>query len=256
MIPKIIHYCWFSDEPLPPNLRMCMSTWRKVLPDYECRLWTLDSFDVNALAWTREAYRAKAWAFLTDYIRLYALYEEGGIYLDTDVYVKKTFDSFLMDRFFTSIEYHPEMIESDELSDQRLDIKGINLFPGKRVPGLGLQAAILGAEKGHPYLEKAMAFYRNNHFIQNGKWFTDLIAPDVLALIAEDFGLKYNKDVEQELREGMKVYSYYIFGGAYTQITKDTVAVHLSAGGWRQRTFWRTFLTRINFYRKIFFASR
>lgn len=257
MIPKIIHYCWFSDAPLPPNLRMCMDTWKKKLPDYEWKLWTLHSFDVNELAWTRETLEVKAWAFLTDYVRLYALFSEGGIYLDTDVWVKKSFDSLLSNRFFTAIEYHPEMIEEDEKASIRLDIDGSNRFPGERVPGLGLQAAILGAEKGHPYLAHALNFYRTHSFIQpDGSWYTKEIAPDILAKAAEDFGLKYNKDIEQSLKEGMKIYPYHKLCGAYTQVTFETIAAHLSAGGWRQRTWWKTILTRANFYKKIYYASR
>lgn len=256
MIPKTIHYCWFSNEPIPLNLRMCMNTWRKVLPDYTWRKWTLDSFDVNTCNWTREACEARAWAFVSDYVRFYALYKEGGIYLDSDVWVRKSFNSMLSHRFFTSIEYHPEMIEADDWADKRLDLDGSNRFPGIRVPGLGLQAAILGAEKGHPYLKKVLSFYENCHFIQDGKWYTALIAPDILALNAEEFGLRYDKDIEQTLEEGMHIYPYYILGGAYVQKRKESVAVHLSAGGWHQRTLWRTLLTRINFYRKIYYVSQ
>lgn len=257
MIPKMIHYCWFSNDPIPFNLQICMKSWKKVLPDYKLRLWTLQSFDVNALVWTKEAYEVRAWAFLTDYVRLHALYTEGGIFLDTDVWMKKTFDPLLTDRFFTAIEYHNEMIEADELAHNRLNQDATNRFPGTRIPGLGLQAAIMGAEKGHPYLDKVMNFYRNRHFIQeDGSWFTKLIAPDVFALIAEEFGLKYNKDIEQLLNEGMKIYPYLVLGGCCKHVSNDTIAVHLSAGGWHQRTLWRTLLTRINFYKKIYYANK
>lgn len=256
MISKTIHYCWFSNDPIPYNLQICMKSWKKVLPNYKWRLWTLQSFDVNALSWTKEASEVGAWAFVTDYVRLYALYTEGGIFLDTDVWLKKTFDPLLTNRFFTSIEYHDEMIHADEQAHSRLNQDGTNRFPGTRVPGLGLQAAIMGAEKGHPFLDKAMNFYRNHHFIQkNGSWFTQLIAPDVFALAAEEFGLKYNKDIEQSLEEGMKIYPYLILGGCCKHVSKDTIAVHLSAGGWRQRTLWQTLLTRINFYKKIYYAK-
>lgn len=257
MIPKTIHYCWFSDAPLPPNLQMCMRTWKKRLPDYEWKLWTLRSFDVSALVWTKEALEAKAWAFLTDYVRLYALYMEGGIYLDTDVWVTKSFDSLLTDRFFTAIEYHPEMIEGDALASERLESDGTNRFPGTRVPGLGLQAAILGAERGHPYLERAMEFYRSHHFIQpDGSWYTKEIAPDILALAAEDFGFKYDKDIEQLLQDGMRIYPYHKLCGACKQVTPETIAAHLSAGGWRQRTWYKTLMTRLNFYKKIYITKR
>lgn len=256
MIPKVIHYCWFSNEPLPSNLQYCINSWKKKLPDYKIKRWTLDSFDVNNLDWTREALQEKAWAFLTDYVRLYALHNEGGIYLDTDVLVKESFDLLLNDRFFTAIEWHPEMIEADELADKRVAKDGTNNFPGERVPGIGLQAAILGSEKGHPYVQKAMRFYETNHFLQNdGSWYTKEIAPDILALAAEEFGLKYDKDIEQSLSEGMRIYPYWKLCGAYTQVQKGTIAVHLSAGGWRKRTIIRSILTKFNFIRKIFKAS-
>lgn len=257
MIPKKIHYCWFNDTPIPPSLRMCMDSWKKVLPDYEWKRWSLQDFDVNSLAWTKEAREAGAWAFVADYVRLHALYTEGGIYMDTDVLVKKSFDPFLSNGFFTAIEFHPEMIADDELSDERLEPDGTNRFPGTRVPGVGLLSAVLAAEKGHPFLVEAMKFYEKRHFIQeDGSWYTKEIAPDVLALAAEKFGLKYNKDGEQHLEERMVIYPTKIFGAAYCQVTDDTVAVHLSKGSWRKRTLLRAFLTRINFYRKIFKAKK
>lgn len=257
MIPKKIHYCWFNDTPIPPSLRMCMDSWKKVLPDYEWRRWSLKDFDVNSLPWTKEACEAGAWAFVADYVRLHALYTEGGIYMDTDVLVKKSFDPYLTHGFFTAIEFHPEMIEADELADKRLEADGTNRFPGTRVPGVGLLSAVLAAEKGHPFLLEAMKFYETRHFIQeDGSWYTKEIAPDVLALAAEKFGLKYNRYAEQHLDGRMVIYSTQIFGAAYCQVTADTVAVHLSKGSWRKRTLLRAILTRFNFYRKIFKARK
>lgn len=257
MIPKTIHYCWFNDAPIPHSLRVCMNSWEKRLPGYKWRLWSLKDFDINSLAWTKEAYAAGALAFVADYVRLYALYNEGGIYMDTDVLVKKTFDRLLDNGFFTAIEYHPEMIEGDEMAGMRLEADGTNRFPGTRVPGLGLLSAVLGAEKGHPYLLEAMKFYESRHFIQeDGSWYTKEIAPDVLALAAEKFGLKYNKEIEQHLAERMVIYPSCILGAAYVQVTDDTIAVHLSKGSWRKRTWLRSILTRINFYKKIFRAGK
>lgn len=256
MIPKVIHYCWFNNTPIPPSLRVCMNSWKKVLPDYQWRLWDLNAFDLNSLSWTKEAYEANALAFVADYVRLYALYTEGGIYMDTDVLVKKSFDPFLSYGFFTAIEYHPEMIEADELADERLESDGTNRFPGTRVPGLGLLSAILGSEKGHPFMAEAMKFYQDRHFIQkDGSWYTNEIAPDVLALAAEKFGLKYNRFIEQVLDERILIMPSRMLGAAYVQVTEDTVAVHLSKGSWRKRNWLRSILTKINFYRKIFKAK-
>ena len=256
MIPKIIHYCWFNDKPLPNSLQMCMKSWKEKLPDYQLKLWNFDTFDVNLLPWTEEAHRECAFAFIADYVRLYALYTEGGIYMDTDVLVKKAFDPFLSNGFFTAIELHPEIIETDEFINERLEADGTNRFPGIRVPGIQLLSAVLASEKGHPFLLEVMKFYEEHHFLQkDGSWYTQVIAPDILALTAEKFGFKY-KDEEQHLIESMVIYSTRLFGAAYCQVTDDTVAVHLCKGSWRKRSLLRAFLARINFYRKIIEAIK
>jgi len=252
MIPKIIHYCWFNEAPLPMSLRICMHSWKKQLPDYEFKLWDIHSFDVNSLDWTREAYELGALAFVSDYVRLYALYTEGGIYMDTDVFVKKTFDPLLENRFFTAIEYHPEVIEADKQVVGRLSADGANCFPGVPVPGIQLLSAILGAEKGHPFIAETMKFYQETCFVQaDGSRYIKIIAPDILALTAEKFGLKYNKDIEQHLQDGITIYPSRILGAAWVQVTVDTIAVHLSKGSWRKRSWFRNILTKFNFYRKI-----
>lgn len=255
MIPKVIHYCWFGDKSISHDLRMCMKTWKEILPDYSWRRWSEKDFDMSLIPWTKEAYDVKAMAFVADYVRLYALYHEGGIYMDTDVWMKKSFDPMLQYGFFTAIEFHPEMIAADEKASTRLNPDGTNHYPGVRVPGIGLLSAVLGAEKGHPFLKTAMEFYEARHFIQSdGSWYTAEIAPDVLALSAEQYGLKYDKDVRQDLQERMVIFPSRVMGAAYTQITDETVAVHLSKGSWRKRTIIRAILTRFNFYRKIFKA--
>ena len=95
MIPKIIHYCWLSGDAFPENIRTCFASWKQFLPDYEFRLWDTARFDVHSLPWTKEAFEAKKYAFAADYIRLYALYQFGGIYLDSDVLLYKSFDDLL-----------------------------------------------------------------------------------------------------------------------------------------------------------------
>ncbi|MBR4030908.1 MAG: glycosyl transferase [Clostridia bacterium] len=95
MIPKIIHYCWFGGSPLPKSARKCINTWRKFCPDYEIIEWNETNIDVCSIQYVKEAYNAKKYAFVSDYARLYALYTYGGIYLDTDVEVLKSFDDLL-----------------------------------------------------------------------------------------------------------------------------------------------------------------
>ena len=111
MIPKKIHYCWLSNDPFPKKIRKCMDTWQQTHPDYEIIRWSTQNFDINAVPYVKEAYDARKWAFAADYIRMYALYTQGGIYLDSDVMLLKRFDDFLDNSFFSCMEYHPIQIE-------------------------------------------------------------------------------------------------------------------------------------------------
>ena len=104
MIPKIIHLCWLSGDPYPPKIAKCLSTWRKHLPDYEVILWDTKRFDLNSSVWVRQAFEKKKYAFAADYIRFYALYNYGGIYLDSDVEVLKSFDDLLDLPYFMGAE--------------------------------------------------------------------------------------------------------------------------------------------------------
>lgn len=95
MIPKIIHYCWFGKNPLPPLAVKCIESWKKYCPDYEIKEWNESNFDVNCNQYTKEAYEAKKWAFVSDVARLFALVNHGGIYMDTDCELLKPIDEFL-----------------------------------------------------------------------------------------------------------------------------------------------------------------
>lgn len=104
MINKIIHYCWFGRGEKPELAKKCIASWRKFLPDYEIKEWNEDNFDINCNQYVKEAYESRKFAFVTDYVRLYAIYKEGGIYMDTDVEVLKTFDPFLHHHAFSGFE--------------------------------------------------------------------------------------------------------------------------------------------------------
>lgn len=104
MIPKIIHYCWFGRNPKPKDVYGYIETWKKHNPDYEIKEWNEDNFDIHCCKYVWEAYNVQKYAFVSDYARLYALYTEGGIYLDTDVEVRKSFDSLLENQSFVGWE--------------------------------------------------------------------------------------------------------------------------------------------------------
>ena len=95
MIPKIIHWCWLSDAPIPASLQKCMDSWKMYLPDYEFIHWNFQRFPKGKSKWVDEAFANKKYAFAADYIRLYALYNYGGFYLDMDVEALKSFNPFL-----------------------------------------------------------------------------------------------------------------------------------------------------------------
>ena len=104
MIPKIIHYCWFGRGQMPELALKCIESWHKCMPDWEYKLWNEDNFDVNSVPYVKEAYEARKYAFVTDYVRLYALYTEGGVYMDTDVEALKSYEDLLSLTAFTGYE--------------------------------------------------------------------------------------------------------------------------------------------------------
>lgn len=104
MIPKTIHYCWFGRGPMPELALKCIESWHKFMPDWDYKLWNEDNFDVNSVPYVKEAYEARKFAFVTDYVRLYALCAEGGVYMDTDVEVLKPYDDLLHLSAFTGYE--------------------------------------------------------------------------------------------------------------------------------------------------------
>lgn len=104
MIPKVIHYCWFGNNPLPFEVKKCINSWKKICPDYEIRRWDETNFDVYQNDFIKSAYGSKAWAFVSDYARLKIVYDEGGIYLDTDVELKKSLDELRKNEGFFAIQ--------------------------------------------------------------------------------------------------------------------------------------------------------
>jgi hypothetical protein len=229
-IPKKIHYCWLSGEAIPKHLQKCMQTWRDKMPDYELVLWDKNKFDVNSVDFVREACAVKKWAFAADYIRAYAVYTEGGIYFDTDVIVRRSFADFLQYDFFTALEC---AAAADELEQ------------------VGLQAAILGGVKGHPYLKDVLRWYETQHFTDSD-YNKNLIAPDVYALIAKNYGLQPRNE-RQELKNNMVVFpSFVLAANNYDLRQESCYAVHFCNGSWRNKSdLFFGFLQRNNFLRRL-----
>jgi mannosyltransferase OCH1-like enzyme len=240
MIPKKIHYCWLSEEHFPANIKMCIKSWKEVMPDYEVILWNRNRFDTDSVLFVEEACRVRKWAFAADYIRSYALYTEGGIYLDSDVLVKKKFDEYLGYDFFTSVLYHHKYFEEGNTLDL-LNEDGTSKVPFTRKPGIGIQAAVLGSIKGHPYLKDCMEYYKDKNFIlSEGKYFSVNIAPDVYAMVAEKYGFRYKNEL-QLLKGNMLILPSEIFAGNFEEATINSYSIHLCTGSWTEATESSTF---------------
>lgn len=239
MIPKKIHYCWLSGAALPENLETCLSSWRNVLSDYEIIKWDAQSFDVDSVPFVKEACSVKKWAFAADYIRLHALYEEGGIYLDTDVYVRKRFDSLLHHDFFSAVEYHPSIVKSQK-TRTLLNSDGSKKNRADAVPGIGVQAAVMGSVPGHSFVKKALEYYQGRSFISaDGSLATGMLAPAVLALCAEDFGFRYI-NARQHVGANMLFLESESIAGTIDYATRDSIAVHCCEGSWRDKSLMRS----------------
>lgn len=252
MIPKVIHYCWLSRDPLPPEARECIKSWKKYLPDFTVKLWNTDNFDVNSVPFVKEAVAARKWAFACDYIRCYALYTEGGVYFDSDVLVRKNMDFVLQNRAFSAIESYPQLLEEIEKADL-IDENGNKRDPNSSIHGLQIQAAILGAEKGHPFFKDCMDYYNSIHFNvgADGIPREEIISPIIMAGIAERYGFKYlNK--EQQLAEGFKLYSTDLFCPQPWMMRPEAVAVHCCNASWRKTlTPWQRLIYSIKTRSKV-----
>lgn len=233
MIPKIIHYVWLSGDPMPLALQTCIKSWREFLPEYEVVCWNRQKFDIETVPFVKEACEVKKWAFACDYIRLYALYTCGGIYLDSDVLIKKSLNEFLDNDFFTSVEYHDEIFKARKGKDF-LTSDGAPLFENKTIPGVGIQAAIMGGVKQHPFVRDCMDHYHGRRFVNDdGTLGDNIIAPSIFAFKAEKYGFKYVNQ-RQNLKENMLILPSTVFASTRESASEDAYAIHCCAGSWRE----------------------
>lgn len=234
MIPKIIHYCWLSNDPIPTDLQECINSWKIHMPDWDIKLWNTKNFDIHIVPFVEQAFNARKWASVSDYVRVYALYTEGGVYFDSDVFVRKNIDFVLNNRAFSAIEFFPQLAEKVYESG-KVDAEGNKQDPLDRIHGIQIQAAILGAEKGHPFFKDCLDFYKRETFAvgENGVVAERDISPIIFACIAEKYGFKY-LDIEQQLDEGFKLYPSSVFSSQPWLMKKDSVAVHCCKASWRQ----------------------
>lgn len=202
MIPKIIHYCWFGQGKMNELHKQCIESWKEILYDYEIMIWNEESFDIDSCIYTKEAYEAKKFAYVSDYVRLYALNKYGGIYLDTDVRVLKTFNPFLNFKGFISYE----------------DDK-------KKIPA----TCVIGSCKNNELIKVFLDYYKDKSFINEYGGY-DLIPNTVI------FSKILRKQSKNYLDENI-----YIFPSTYFSpelhdgkplVTNNTYSIHYFDGSW------------------------
>ena len=218
MIPKIIHYCWFGRGVMPELAQKCIASWHRYLPEYEYRLWNEDTFDVSSVSYVREAYEARKFAFVTDYVRLWALEKFGGVYMDTDVQIFKNIDRFLYDEAFTCFE-------------------NATMIP----------TALMACAKGNDWMKALLEDYEERFFIDvhgNMDFTTNVTAITNRSL---KMGFVPNAQ-EQVFGPGVHIYTkdYFCPIDTYSNndcFTDNTYAAHLYNGSWTSPT--RRFLSKI-----------
>lgn len=239
MIPKIIHYTWFGSDPYPAIVKQCIASWQKYLPDYQLVLWDAEKIKEISSEWVDECLSEKKYAFAADYVRLYAVYTYGGIYVDTDFEVYRSFNDLLDARCFIGRESVPYVLLERQ----------VNVF---------LTSHCFGAEAGHPFIKRCLDYYDGRHFIgckdksiPAHLRLDMLMMPYVHSEIAKQYGYDASSksDRKQELKDGIVVYPSEYFGRINGAVTPQTYGHHHAAGSWREEKWKDT--TRYTLWYKI-----
>lgn len=228
VIPKVVHYCWFGGAELSPLANQCIASWKKYLPDYELKLWNETTFDVDSNRFAREAYAAKRWAFVSDYVRAFVLHEYGGIYMDTDVEVLRNLDCFLVHPAFSGFENN-------------------SLIP----------TGIIGSCSNHWWMGELLDYYENRSFYrENGR---EDIKPNtfLISALAKKHGFIEGNQY-QVLDGDVHIYPNEYFcpkdpRNNQIMLTENSYTIHHFAGSWlplnrrikkNLRLFWMALIGR------------
>lgn len=216
MIPKIIHYCWFGNNPLPQLALKCIESWKLYLPDYEIKEWNEENFDVRMIPYTAEAYKLKKYAFVSDFARFWILYNFGGIYFDTDVEVIKPLEDIINRGPFMGFEQQ-EGVSTDNPN-------------GNVAAGLGI-----GVNKRNPFYKQIIEYYTNDHFVLwNGQ-----TSGNIVLKMTQHLDFVNKKEIGNNI---VKVNDIYIYPTDYfcpmnyytgeLKITQNTRSIHHYMASW------------------------
>lgn len=207
MIPKIIHYCWFGRGPKPQLALDCIESWKRVLPEYEIKEWNEDNFDLDMYSYAREAYDNRKFAFVTDIVRMYALYYEGGVYMDTDVEMLKPLDPFLHHAAFSGFES---------------EIK----FP----------TGLMAAEKGSKWAKDNLDWYEGKHMVKEDGTLDLTTNVTIIMGVMRELGVRLN-NTYQDFPGYFTLYPRDYFcpyerKSKKLLTTENSVCIHHFAGSW------------------------
>ena len=210
MIPKVIHYCWFGRGEMPKLVRQCIESWHTYMPDWEYKLWSEDNFDIaSAPAYVQEAYVAKKYAFVSDYVRLWSLEQYGGLYLDTDVEVLKTFAPLMHDTVFIGLE------------------ESLALLPG---------TCVMACEAHCQWVKDMLATYNGAHFVGEEGALDMTTNVQRLGKRMVQGGLQHERKVQYLPQWGLRVYTHDYFSPiTSTRVmrkSKNTYSIHRFSGTW------------------------
>lgn len=210
MIPKVIHYCWFGNGEKSELVLKCIESWKKYCPDYEIIEWNENNYDVTKNRYMREAYEEKRWGFVPDYARIDIVYQNGGIYLDTDVEVVKNFDSLLNNESFFGFERGGEAYQ-------------VNLGSG------------FGSIKGNEILKKIMDYYDKCSFKNSDGTLNLTPSPIINSKTFIENGFIMNNQYQNVLGNIVLPFDYLAplhWANMKGKPTKNTVSIHHYNTSW------------------------
>lgn len=222
MIPKIIHYTWFSQDEMPAKIKSCIESWKRLLPDYELRHWDMNAIKDIDSPFLKEAIEARKWAYASDFVRLYAIEKFGGIYLDTDVLLFKSLDRFLADSCFIGVE-------------SSIHLNGAS---GECY----LSSHCFGAEPHHPFIQSCLSYFDGRKFIHSKNAelpqtmrLNLVLLPYIQSEIAKQWGYDprpSQRDCRQDLLSGLTIYPRDYFDPECP--TSSSTCFHYAMGSWRE----------------------
>lgn len=207
MIPKKIHYCWFGGNPKPDSVQKCINSWKRFCPDYEIIEWNESNFDIHCMPFVEQAIEAKKYAFASDVARLMVVYENGGLYFDTDVEVIRSFDALLENQAFLGFESN-EYVNS----------------------GLGF-----GSEAGIEFFREHIDAYRDKVFINEDGSFNMIACPHVATELLVEKGFVQNG--QEQLVDNVRIFPTDYFN-PFDSITgklnktNNTYSIHWYDASW------------------------